>query len=55
MILFGVTGSLDAAGGGISVAPVSTVFVADSLVSTSPPALDVSGALAAVADPSAST
>ena len=55
VILFGVTGSLDASGGGISVSPVSTVFVADSLVSKSLPALDVSGALAAVADPSAST
>ena len=53
VIIFGVTGSLDAAGGGPACALSSAAATADALTSTSPPSLDVSSAVASVGVPSA--
>lgn len=53
--LFGVAGSLTAGGSGVPAIVLTTTFVADALVSATPPALDVSDAMPSILDPSCST
>ena len=55
VVLFGVTGALEAAGGGPEVSLVSAVFAANTLVATTPPGLDASSGVASVGVPSTST
>lgn len=55
VLLFGITGTLAAAGGGTQISAASTSFLADSLVHTSLDALSVSGGLSSVGSASAST
>ena len=53
--IFGVTGALTSGGGGPEVSLASAVFLADTLVATSPPGLDAASGVASVGVPSTST
>ena len=53
--IFGVAGALSSGGGGPEVSLVSAVFLADTLVATSPPGLDAASGFASVGVPSPST